>query len=630
MFIRAKVCFTFALTFINSLFLFMKNLLFRYSQLLAVIFVFLIYNFTVAKSLVSLDNGELAATSYLLGIPHPPGYPLFTILGYIFSHIFPGMRVIEKLNLLSSIYATISVFFTIKISEIFLKYLEEKTIQSSVLNFKSNINELLIRFLSIISGLIFAFSKTFWFQATNYEVYTFQIFLVSGMIYFSLLAYQQENFDTIISKPEKFWLITFLFFAGIISNHPTGAFFILFVFLIYLDKNFSKQKFNQLVLIFLLAVILSALLYSYIPIRASSNALAGFGLPYTFKETIEHISAKIYRQFFFYSVETFFDNLSFFLKSIWFNFDISDFNGSEFGIYLLFLPISLFFLLFVSKRFFLLIISLLLIYIIIPASYKVYDIDQFFTYAYWIISILIAGGVFFVAKFLKQQQLKIIFSVVILFTIHQLYFNYHRVNNSSNFTAENYYKKIVGSLEPNSVLINKSSWFHSMTLYFQFVEKFRIDVVVILQPLITERWYITQLNNWYKLKDTLVVNENGNLIFKKSEHRKFYFTFEMLQPIQIGDIKISEEEELAPYGLCFRLTSKGDYIEQPDDIYEITINLRNNIFNKEIEDILYQMILFRIDYELNFGYETKAKKLVSLLQQKFPERTLPDYLINLM
>lgn len=169
-----------------------------------------------------------------------------------------------------------------------------------------------------------------------------------------------------------------------------------------------------------------------------------------------------------------------------------------------------------------------------------------------------------------------------------------------------------------------------MTLYFQFVEKFRIDVVVILQPLITERWYITQLNNWYKLKDTLVVNENGNLIFKKSEHRKFYFTFEMLQPIQIGDIKISEEEELAPYGLCFRLTSKGDYIEQPDDIYEITINLRNNIFNKEIEDILYQMILFRIDYELNFGYETKAKKLVSLLQQKFPERTLPDYLINLM
>lgn len=624
------MCFTFALTFINSLFLFMKNLLFRYSQPLAAIFVFLIYNFTVAKSLVSLDNGELAATSYLLGIPHPPGYPLFTILGYIFSHIVPVIRVIEKLNLLSSIYATISVFFTIKISEIFLKYLEEKTIQSSVFKFKSNINELLIRFLSIISGLIFAFSKTFWFQATNYEVYTFQILLVSGMIYFSLLAYHQENFDTIISKPKKFWIITFLFFAGIISNHPTGAFFILFVFLIYFDKNFSKQKLNQLVLIFLLAVILSALLYSYIPIRASSNALAGFGVPYTFRETIEHISAKIYRQFFFYSVETFFDNLSFFLKSIWFNFDISDFNGSEFGIYLLFLPISLFFLLFVSKRFFLFIISLLLIYIIIPASYKVYDIDQFFTYAYWIISILIAGGVYFVAKFLKQQQLKIIFSVVIIFTIHQLYFNYHRVNNSSNFTAENYYKKIVGSLEPNSVLINKSSWFHSMTLYFQFVEKFRLDVVVILQPLISERWYITQLNNWYKLKDTLVVNENGNLIFKKSKHRNFYFTFEMLQPIQIGDIKLSEEEELAPYGLCFRLTSKGDYIEQPNDIYEITINLHNNIFNKEIEEIIYQMILFRIDYELNFGYETKAKKLVSLLQQKFPERTLPDYLINLM
>ena len=77
------------------------------SAILISLFVFAVYLTTLAKSTVSLDNGELAATSYLLGIPHPTGYPLFTIIGFLFSHIPLSMRVIHQLNLLSTIYASI-------------------------------------------------------------------------------------------------------------------------------------------------------------------------------------------------------------------------------------------------------------------------------------------------------------------------------------------------------------------------------------------------------------------------------------------------------------------------------------------------------------------------------------------
>ena len=52
----------------------------------------IVYGFTLAPSVVHIDSGELAAVQSTLGIAHPTGYPLFTILGYLFLRIplFPS------------------------------------------------------------------------------------------------------------------------------------------------------------------------------------------------------------------------------------------------------------------------------------------------------------------------------------------------------------------------------------------------------------------------------------------------------------------------------------------------------------------------------------------------------------
>ena len=49
--------------------------------------VFIIYLFTLAPSVIQIDSGELAAVQATLGIAHPTGYPLFTMLGYLFLKI---------------------------------------------------------------------------------------------------------------------------------------------------------------------------------------------------------------------------------------------------------------------------------------------------------------------------------------------------------------------------------------------------------------------------------------------------------------------------------------------------------------------------------------------------------------
>ena len=54
----------------------------KYFYLLTAFFVFVVYLFTIAPSVVQIDSGELAAVQITLGIAHPTGYPLFTIIGY--------------------------------------------------------------------------------------------------------------------------------------------------------------------------------------------------------------------------------------------------------------------------------------------------------------------------------------------------------------------------------------------------------------------------------------------------------------------------------------------------------------------------------------------------------------------
>ncbi|MCX8056901.1 MAG: DUF2723 domain-containing protein [Ignavibacteria bacterium] len=606
----------------------MRQIINKYIFGIIAFFVFIIYYLTIAPTVVTLDNGELAATSYHLGIPHPPGYPLFTLLGYLFSHLPLGMRVIEKLNLLSSIYAALSVYLLFLINEKLLKYLEKSLCNSLIFRTKSPSFRISIKIFSIVGGLVFAFSKTFWFQATNYEVYSFQIFLLLGFIHFFISVIVDENSTDKLNLKFNF-IFAAIFFAGVLSNHPTGAIFLIPMFLILFSKNQKQKNFYRAFIFLLIALIVTMIFYSYIPIRASKSALAGFGLPQSLIETYEHITAKVYSSFFFSSSSKFFENLNFFFSTLWFSFDINEFYRAEFGLNLIFLPIGMLLLFFVHRKFFWLLTLTLIVYIILPSSYNIYDIDALFIYAYLVLSFLITSGIFFTYNLIQKKIYNLIFLSTLILTIClQIYFNGVRVNQKGNYVFENYFKKIVGSAEPNSIALNYSSYFHSMSLYFQFVEKFRPDVIVILYPLVSEKWYSNQIHKWYELKENIIEINEGNVKLN-TQARPSYITSEMLQKISSGSVKFDDDKELAPYGLCFRLTSKGNYVEQTNDLYEIGEIRKSDYFSQDLREVVFQMILNRIYYELDYGYNQKAKELIELIKRKFPNKELPAYLIQL-
>jgi len=85
---------------------------FQLSDFIAAGLVFLItlgvYVATLAPSVTLEDSGELITAATKFGVGHPPGYPLWTMSGFLFSHLFPFGNLAWRINLLSALFGAAS------------------------------------------------------------------------------------------------------------------------------------------------------------------------------------------------------------------------------------------------------------------------------------------------------------------------------------------------------------------------------------------------------------------------------------------------------------------------------------------------------------------------------------------
>ena len=69
---------------------------------------FMVYFLTMAPTVSYWDCGEFIATSYILGVPHPPGSPLYLLLGRIFSMIPTNPDIAFRVNIISPIVSAVA------------------------------------------------------------------------------------------------------------------------------------------------------------------------------------------------------------------------------------------------------------------------------------------------------------------------------------------------------------------------------------------------------------------------------------------------------------------------------------------------------------------------------------------
>lgn len=218
---------------------------------------FLVYFRTVAPTTSYWDCGEFIASSYILGVMHPPGSPLYLLIGRILTMIPFVEDIGLRVNMFSVFISAATVWLTFLIVIQFIKRWrgEAKTLEDRFILF----------FSAFFGALAFAFTDSQWFNAVEAEVYAFSTFFTAAVIYLALLWGERSE------KAGSLLLIFFIFYLmGLATGvHLLNILAFPFVLLIaYFHHNETVRK--LLLLIFvqgIVPIILYVLFFSYDPAK---------------------------------------------------------------------------------------------------------------------------------------------------------------------------------------------------------------------------------------------------------------------------------------------------------------------------------------------------------------------------
>ena len=208
----------------------------------------ILYILTMAPTTSFWDCGEFIATSYILGVPHPPGAPLYLLLGNIFSSIPIFSDIGARVNLISPITSALSVMFLYLI----IVYLIEE--------YRGRINNIydsiIICGSAFTAAMTFAVTDSHWFNAVEAEVYSLSTFFTSIVVWM-ILKWSRNG--------EKNWNIRYLliivYMLGLaIGVHLLNLLTLPFVALIIYFKRF-KFSFKTFLIPILVTLLTFIMIY---------------------------------------------------------------------------------------------------------------------------------------------------------------------------------------------------------------------------------------------------------------------------------------------------------------------------------------------------------------------------------
>ena len=633
----------------------------KYYAELTGLFVFIVYLFTIAPSVIQIDSGELSAVISTLGIAHPTGYPLFTITGYLFLLIPLPFTEIFRANLLASIWCSAGIVFFVKSIKIifdnqptakkeFSKKKKSKKNKAQTITIAA-LPELTKIIVSVLSGMLLAFSTTYWFQSTSIEVYSLHILLINIVIYFLLKAY----FFNDANLKNKYWLMLAVALAFSFSNHMTTLLILPGIaFLFFTKEKFLKQTFVLLGKMLGVFFPILIIIYSYLPIRASFNPLLNWSNPVNLENFMRHFSGKQYQVWLFSSTEAAKKQLEYFFSNY----------SNEFTIIGILLIIAgTFFAIIKFKKISYFIFITFASTVLYSINYDIVDIDSYFLLAYIVSAMAAAFAILQAILYLKEKKFNEAISSTVLFALIAIVYalNFGKVNQNGNYIYEDYTKSLLNSVEKKSIILSYQwDYFLSASYYYQFTEDYRRDVAVIDKELLRRSWYYGQLENCYPgilngIENDVKIFLNAVQPFERSENfnpqllettyrkimsglvtenigeRKIYIAPEIVDnEMRSGQFQLPPGHYLIPELFLYRVSKSSEYAEAPLPEFSFRGNQIKNKYTYFIKNITATMLSNRAIYEMNFKKIDKAKIYIKKVIEEFPEYKLPEQLIGIV
>lgn len=216
---------------------------------LVAIIAAVVYFLTLEPTVSWWDCGEYISTAYKLQVGHPPGAPLFQMLGRFFS-LFAGgdvTKVAMMVNVMSALCSALTIAFlfwtiTMMARKVWMKEGEDAPW----------VNKIGVLLAGFVGAVAYTFTESFWFNAVEGEVYAMSSFF-TAVTFWAILKWEQVADDPKSTR----WIIFIAFLIGLsIGVHLLNLLCVpAFVYVVYF-KKWKKTSFGGFVVAGLVSVVL--------------------------------------------------------------------------------------------------------------------------------------------------------------------------------------------------------------------------------------------------------------------------------------------------------------------------------------------------------------------------------------
>lgn len=425
----------------------------------------LIYLRTLTPKLGWIDSGELSVICATFGVAHPPGYPLYTLLGRLFVQV-PLGEICQRVSFMSALFASLGAMLAFLI----------------LAGDGSEPNRLAG---GVAAGLLLAFSNTFWSQAVDQEVYPLTAFLIPFLIFF---------LSRWAKKPSLRGLAALAYFGGLaLGNHLTLMWTGLAALALVL-WTCRKAVFNKALWLYLVLFFLGLSLYAVLVIRAWHNPLLSWGDVRTLKHLYWHLTTKQYQVWLFSGkLDVLSANFKRFL-GLW----LHEFTPWAFGLGVL----GILSLLRRNRPWLAFLSGVFLLHTFFALNYEIPNIERYFIPAFLVWALFSGEGIAWVLGLLEGKAgsgglVKAARLILPLIFLLPLLGNWKMNDRSRNYIPYDYGQNYLRSAEPNALVLTMNWDIYSPILYIKYVEKTRTDVAFVDKELLRRSWYFKYLREQY-------------------------------------------------------------------------------------------------------------------------------------
>ena len=414
---------------------------------------FLLYVITLAPDVLPADSGELQVVAARLGVAHPPGFSLYTMIAHLFVRLLPFVSPAYAVNLFSATTSAITVTIV---------YLAACLITRNQL-------------AALIAAVALGTATTFWSQATTANVRSLTGLFVA-LILFALIAFRNDE-DTPRGTPDR-WLMLAALFMGLGLTHHVSLVFLIGVGLVFvLLKEPSIIRTPRRWLRPILAGLAGLLPLLYLPLRAAADVRGASPALATWPGFLEHILATGFRGdlFYFLAPEDFFQRLRIMGNVMSFQFD---------ALVLVGIFIAIFLLVWRDRLLAWLLAGSLAIFILVAATYRAPQTVEYMLPGYIAAALTLAYGLAHLPALAQRWGATGLAGTVALSALvavsagYQLFTNltasgrYHEGLDTRDFAGA-----LLESAPPDTVILAHWHWVTPLW-YLQEVEGLRPDIDV--------------------------------------------------------------------------------------------------------------------------------------------------------